>query len=120
MLFFVPIAWGFTLFGKPIVHFGVGLQIQPYYLLLAGAAVWTMVTVCGNVLVTFLNGANLRKFQMLIYAAMAIVNLPVKVFCAKAYGLAGVVWVTALTTVLGTVALAVYVYRVLHKLEVSL
>jgi O-antigen/teichoic acid export membrane protein len=116
---FGPVALGLAVFGKTIVHVWVGPQIQPSYLLLAGAAVWIMVNVCGNALGTFLNGANLLKFQVLIYAATAIVNLPAKVFCAKAFGLAGVVWVTALTTVLGTVAVAVYAYRVLHKLESS-
>jgi O-antigen/teichoic acid export membrane protein len=119
LLIFGPAALGFALFGRTIVHFWVGPQIQPSYLLLAGAALWIMVSVCGNALGTFLNGANLLKFQVVVYAATAIVNLPAKVFCAKAFGLAGVVWVTALTTVLGTVAVAVYAYRVLHKLEIS-
>ncbi|MGA3323487.1 MAG: oligosaccharide flippase family protein [Terriglobia bacterium] len=119
LLTFGPVALFLAVFGKIIVRFWVGPQIQPSYLLLSGAAVWIIVNVCGNALGTFLNGANLLKFQVLLYALSAIVMLPAKVICAKVFGLSGVVWVTALTTVLGTVAVAVYSYQVLHKLEIS-
>lgn len=119
LLCFGPAVLGLALFGKTIVHVWVGPQIQPSYLLLGGAGAWAVVDLCGNALGIFLFGANLLKFQVLLYAVGAILMLPAKVLCAKAFGLAGVIWVTALTAVLATVALAIYVYRVLHQMEIS-
>ena len=118
-LSFGPIVLGLAVFGKSIVHVWVGPQIQPSYLLLGGAMVWVIVDLCGSALGTFLFGANLLNFQVVLYAITAVVNLPAKVYCAKTFGLAGVVWVTALTSALGAVAIAVYVYRVLNNMETS-
>ncbi len=119
LLAFGPVALGLAVFGKFIVHVWVGPQIQPSYLLLGGAGVWVLVNLIGAALDIFLTGANMLKFQVVVYVVTAVVNLPAKVFCAKAFGVAGVVWVTALTTALGTVAVAVYTYRVLHQMEKS-
>jgi O-antigen/teichoic acid export membrane protein len=119
LLSFGPVALGLGLFGKTIVHVWVGPQIQPSYLFLGGAAVWVLVDLCGNALGMFLNGANQLKFQVVLYAVAAVVYLPLKVLGAKAFGLAGVIWVTALTAALGTVVTAVYAYRVLNKMEIA-
>jgi O-antigen/teichoic acid export membrane protein len=119
-LAFGPPALGLAVFGKPIVHLWVGPQIQPPSLLLWGAAVWVIVDLCGNAVGIFLCGANLLKFQVVLYAATAAVNLPAKVFAAEMFGLNGVVWTTALTTILGTAAVFVYAYRFLTKVKRAL
>ena len=117
LLVFGPPALGFALFGKTSVHAWVGPQIQPSHLFLGGAALWVISDLCGNALGTFLCGANLLGFQVVLYVIAAVVVLPAKLFGAKAFGLGGVVWVTALVNVLGLVAIAVYVSRVLTKME---
>lgn len=117
LLGFGPVALGLAVFGRQLVHVWVGPQIQPSHLLLAGAAVWVVVDLCGQAMCTFLCGANLMKFQAILYVATATANLPGKLFALKLFGLSGVVWTTALTTVLGTGAIALYTYSVLTRLE---
>jgi O-antigen/teichoic acid export membrane protein len=117
LLCFGPVILGLALFGKTIVHLWVGPQIQPSYMLLWGAAAWVMVDLCSNALGIFLFGANLLKIQAIFYVAGATLFLPLKVFGAREFGLGGIAWATALTYILGTIASAFYVHRVLSRME---
>ncbi len=116
LLVFGPVILGLALFGKTLVHVWVGPEIQPSHLLLWGAAVWVMVDLCGNALLVFLMGANFLRFVTIVMVATALANLPAKVMGARMFGLNGVVWTTALTAVLATVAISIYSYRVLNRM----
>lgn len=117
VLAFGPVGLGLALFGKTIVHVWVGPQIQPSYWLLFGAALWLIVDLCGGALYTFLAGANFLKFLTVVMVVTAVANLPLKILGARAFGLSAVVWTTALTALLGTIASSAYTYRVLNRME---
>ena len=119
VLIFSPLVVGFVILGKPIVHVWVGPQIHPSFLLLWGAAVWVVVDLCGNAVGIFLMGANRLKFLVIGYAAAAVAVLPAKVYCARAFGIAGVVWATAVITALGTVASVLYAAHVLRQIQTA-
>jgi O-antigen/teichoic acid export membrane protein len=113
---FGPLAFSLAVFGKGLVHVWVGPQIQPTYGLLAGAALWVVVDLCGQAMTVFLCGANLMKFQVFLFVGSALANLPGKLIGVRLFGLSGVVWTTALSTVIGTLAVALYTYSALAKL----
>jgi O-antigen/teichoic acid export membrane protein len=108
---------GLALLGKVVVRVWVGPQVQPSYWLLFGAALWLIVDVCGGALYIFLAGANFLKFLIAVMVLTAVANLPLKIFGAKAFGLGAVVWTTALSALLGTMATSIYAYRVLNRME---
>ena len=96
----------FVLFGVQIVHFWVGPEITPSFLLLAGMGLWTIMLCLGNTLSMFLNGANIIRFQIVCASLVGISALLAKIFLAKIIGLPGIIW----GTIIGCTCFAVIPY----------
>ena len=82
------------------------------------AALWAVLSNCGNTLAMFLNGAGIIKFQVVVAAMFGIGCLLVKILFTHLYGIAGVPWATIITYSLITVLpCAWYVPRFLRRME---
>jgi O-antigen/teichoic acid export membrane protein len=79
-------------FGKQIIHFWVGPQITPSFLLLSGIAILTILQTMGNTLSMFLNGVNIIKIQIYCVLLVGITALLGKIYLARIVGLPGIVW----------------------------
>jgi O-antigen/teichoic acid export membrane protein len=83
---------GFILAGRTILHYWVGDEIRPTYLLLAGLGVWTIMSTVGTTLAMFMNGANLMGIQALAALGFAIGAPVTKVLLCRSMGISGVAW----------------------------
>jgi O-antigen/teichoic acid export membrane protein len=83
-----------VLFGVQILHFWVGPEITPSFLLLAGLGLWTILYSVAHALAMFLNGANIIRFQTFCAAFVAVGALIAKIFLAKIIGVPGIIWGT--------------------------
>ena len=107
-----------VMFGRNIVHIWVGPLIQPSLFLLLGMGIWAVLGGLGSCLAMFLNGANILKFQVVCAVLMASVALVLKIWLARQWGGAGVIWGTVIAyTFCAAVPLAVYTPRLLATLK---
>jgi O-antigen/teichoic acid export membrane protein len=119
ILTFGPVALGLAAFGKLVVRVWVGTQVQPTYALLAGMAIWTILTVVGNAVFMFLCGVNKLKVQVIVSISQAIANLVLKIVLAKAFGISGVIWAAVLVTFFAAAAIFVYAHHILKYTSAS-
>jgi O-antigen/teichoic acid export membrane protein len=101
-------AVAFVIFGKAIVQIWVGSQIQPSFSLLLGMGIWAVLGGLGTTLSSFLNGANVVRFQVICASFMAISALGLKIWFAGIFGLAGIIWGTVIAYILFSVIPSVY------------
>lgn len=85
-----------VLFGVQILHFWVGPEITPSFILLVGLGLWTILYSVANSLTMFLNGVNSIRFQTVIAVGVAVGALIAKILLAKIIGLPGIIWGTIL------------------------
>ena len=115
LLILSPMALGLAGFGKLIVRIWVGTQVHPTYALLFGMATWTILSVAGNAIYTFLCGINVLKFLVVVTVLQAIANLVLKIVMAKTFGLIGVIWAGALVALFGLGLTTAYVRSLLTR-----
>jgi O-antigen/teichoic acid export membrane protein len=87
--------------------------------LLAGMAIWTILTVVGNAVFMFLCGVNKLKVQVIVSISQAIANLVLKIVLAKAFGISGVIWAAVLVTFFAAAAIFVYAHHILKYTSAS-
>jgi O-antigen/teichoic acid export membrane protein len=85
-----------VLFGVQIIHFWVGPEITPSFLLLSGMGIWTILLTLGSTLAMFLNGANIIRLQIFCASLFGIGALLSKIFLTYIIGLPGIVWGTVI------------------------
>jgi O-antigen/teichoic acid export membrane protein len=104
-------------FGRPIIHFWVGDDVQPSPWLLAGLGVWTLVSSLGATVSVFLNGVSVLRFQAVCAILMATTALGLEVAFARLWGVSGVPWAVVLAyVVFSAIPMAVYVPRLMRRL----
>ncbi len=108
----------FVWFGVPILHFWVGAEITPSFLLLAGMGLWTIMLCLGSTLSMFLNGANIIRFQIFCASLFGISALVAKIFLAKTIGLPGIIWGTILAySVFAVIPYTIYLPKIISTLD---
>lgn len=85
-----------TIFGVKIIYLWTGPQITPSFSLLMGLGIWVIIAACGASLGTFLNGANIIRFQAIISIIMASCAIGLKILLAKSIGVSGIIWATVI------------------------
>jgi O-antigen/teichoic acid export membrane protein len=117
----VPASLVLLVFHRPIIHLWIGRSadsMMPSLWLVAGFAIWNVLSTCGMTLSMFLNGLHIVRFQMWTSIPMAVSNLLLSIVLAKVWGLPGVIWGAVIAYVIFTVIPSViYVPRILHNLK---
>jgi O-antigen/teichoic acid export membrane protein len=104
--------------GAPIVRAWTGAAVHPTPLLLAGLAVWAVLSNTGTTLAMFLNGANVVRAQVVCAVFMGLAALTLKLVLAPRIGLPGIVWGTVAAYTLCTlIPLAACLPSILRSLE---
>lgn len=80
------------LFSRELLRIWVGSSIHPSFVLLLGLTVWTVIMSCGNCLGTFLNGAEVIRFQVIVASIFGLGCVMAKVFSISNFGIASVPW----------------------------
>jgi O-antigen/teichoic acid export membrane protein len=108
----------FVLFGVPIVHFWVGPEITPSFLLLVGMGIWTILSALGSTLGMFLNGINIIKLQIFCASLFGISALLVKILLAYIIGLPGIIWGTIIGyTVFAVIPYIIYLPKIMSNMN---
>ena len=114
----LPSAVVLVVFGQPIIRVWAGSSVLPTMALLVGCGIWLVQGSLGNAVAMLLNGAGEIRWQAWWGAVMAVANLALSIWLTFRIGVAGVIWGTVVTYfVLVLVPMAVYVPRVLRRLE---
>jgi hypothetical protein len=91
--------------------------VQPSTALLAGWAVWALLSSLSHAQTMFLNAAGALRFRAACHVSMAIAALALKIELARRFGLAGVVWGVAVAAALFVLLpAAIYVPRLIRRL----
>jgi O-antigen/teichoic acid export membrane protein len=108
------------LFSSRLIYWWVGSRIHPPFFLLLGLAVWTVFNCCGDALASFLNGASVIRFQVVIASIFGVGCLTFKIFLIRRYGIEGIPWATILSYGLFVVIpYAIYVPQIVRRLQSS-
>jgi Na+-driven multidrug efflux pump len=101
-----------------LIHWWVGSRIHPPFFLLLGLAIWTVLNCCGDALSSFLNGASIIRFQVVVASIFGAGCLALKIFLIRRYGIEGVPWATILAYgLLNGVPCVLYVPRIVRRME---
>lgn len=107
-----------VIFGRPLIDAWVGGTVHPSQWLLAGLAIWALLSGLGGTLAIFLNGANILGFQAVCATLMAASALPLKIVFARQWGVVGVPWALIIAyTVFVAIPMVVYVPLLLRRLS---
>ena len=101
-----------------LLHWWIGSRIHPPFFLLLGLAVWSVLDCCRTCLGTFLNGAAVVRFQIILWLIFGTVCLTMKVLFVRNFGVVGVPWSTiAACVIVEVVPWIIFVPRFLRSLE---
>lgn len=119
LLITVPAATFLVLFGTQVIHFWVGPEVTPPFLLLLGLGLYTIILHGIDFPIgMLLNGANALKFQAVVASLSAIVNLAASITLAYLIGLPGVIFGTVISELLfATIPCILYVPRLLSSIS---
>jgi O-antigen/teichoic acid export membrane protein len=107
-----------VVFGREIIHLWVGPHLTPAPLLLIGFGFWTVVSMAGATLASFLNGASIIGFQVKTAIVMSAVAVVAKILLAREAGLPGVIWALVGAYTLFSIAPSLlYVPRLLARIH---
>jgi O-antigen/teichoic acid export membrane protein len=114
----IPLAIVLSLIGPAIVKVWTGGELAPAWGLYPAFAMFTVALGIANAYSVLLNGAQELRFQLVIWSAMAVMNIVLSVYLASVIGVAGVAVGSVLATVSMLIIPAVlYVPRLLRRLE---
>lgn len=114
----VPAYAFLLLFAHRLLHLWVGNRVAPTLSLLAGLALYGLLTAIGNCLGTFLNAAGIIKLQASVAAIMAGANLALSIVLTHRLGVSGPVWGSVISySVISLVPLAIFVPRLLRSMS---
>jgi O-antigen/teichoic acid export membrane protein len=77
----------------------LGAELQPPTSLLVAIGAWATVFACSTAIATFLNGATVIRFQVIVAVLMAVVNLPLSIVLVQRVGVVGPVYGSLLAQV---------------------
>jgi len=77
---------------RPVLHLWVGPDVDPPISMLVAMALWAVVSSVSNALAMFFNGASAIRFQVIIAAGMATLNLALSIVLVQSVGIAGPMW----------------------------
>ena len=101
-----------------LIYWWVGARIHPPFLLLLGLAIWTVFNCCGDALASFLNGASIIRFQVVVASIFGIGCLALKIYFIQRYGIVSIPWATILAYgFLNATPYALYVPRFVYGLQ---
>jgi len=101
-----------------LLHWWIGSRIHPPFLLLLGLALWSTMDCCRTCLGTFLNGAAVVRFQIILWLTFGIVCVSLKVLFIRAFGVVGVPWSTLAACLLVEILpWIIFIPRLLRSLE---
>lgn len=101
-----------------LLHWWIGSRIHPPFLLLLGLAIWSVMDCCRTCLGTFMNGAAVVRFQIILWLIFGTVCVTMKVLSVRHFGVVGVPWSTiAACLMVEVVPWAIFVPRFLRSLE---
>lgn len=117
----VPVSIALALLANPILALWIGGAVSPPTLLVAGIAIWTVLSGVGTALAMLLNGLHILRVQIVTAVIMAILNVGLSIFLASRIGVAGVILGTVIAYPISTLLpLGLYLPRVFRRLEASL
>jgi len=100
-----------------LLHWWVGSRIHPPFFLLLGLAIWTVIGCCGDALASFLNGASVIRFQVIVASIFGIGCVITKVAFVHHFGIIGVPWATiSAYLLLNALPCALYIPSYLRRL----
>jgi O-antigen/teichoic acid export membrane protein len=106
------------LLSRWLIHWWVGSRIHPPFFLLLGLAIWTVLGCCGDAVASFLNGASIIRFQVVVASIFGAGCLAAKIFLIRHYGIVGIPWATIGSyAVLVAVPYSFYIPRILHRMQ---
>lgn len=101
-----------------LIYWWVGSHIHPPFFLLLGLAIWTVLNCCGDTLASFLNGASVIRFQVVVASIFGAGCLALKIYFIRHFGIEGIPWATILAYgSLTALPYAVYVPRFVCGLQ---
>lgn len=105
------------LFSHRLIHWWVGSRIHPPFFLLLGLATWTVIGCCGDALASFLNGASVIRFQVIVASIFGVGCVITKVAFVRHFGIMGVPWATITAyLLLNALPCALYVPSYIRRL----
>ena len=105
------------LLSNRLIYWWVGPRIHPPMLLLIGLAIWTILNCCGDALSSFLNGASIVQFQIIVAVIFGAGCLTLKITLTRKFGIVGVPWSTILAYgTLSVIPFILYVPRLLRRM----
>lgn len=101
-----------------IIYWWAGNRIHPPFVLLLGMAIWTVIDCGGGTLSSFLNGASVIRFQVIVASIFGVGCLGLKIFFINRYGLVGIPWATIVAYgLLCVVPFVLYVPSLLKRMD---
>lgn len=101
-----------------LIYWWVGSRIHPPFFLLFGLAIWTVLNCCGDALATFLNGASIIRFQVVVASIFGVGCLALKIYFIRRYGIESIPWATILAYgFFSVVPFALYIPRLIYGLQ---
>jgi O-antigen/teichoic acid export membrane protein len=106
------------LFGNQVLRLWLGPVFDPPFALLAGMAIWAVMSTAGTSMAMLLNGATVIGFQVVVASVMAVTSIIASIVLGRTFGLAGVIWGTVLAyLVCNAVPIVWYLPRLFQRLE---
>lgn len=104
------------LLSHKLIYWWVGSRIHPPFPLLAGLALWTVISCCADAVAMFLNGGEVIRFQVIVASIFGLGCIITKVFYVHHFGISGVPWATVTTfLLLNALPTALYVPALIRK-----
>ena len=85
-----------VIFGKWILAYWAGSELQPSVFLLLTLCVWKIMEACGNAFSMIFNGANIIRFQIVTSSLMCISAISLKFLLVQKIGIEGIVLATVI------------------------
>ncbi len=112
------VSFALLLLAPRLLHWWIGSRIHPPFFLLLGLAVWTVLDCCRTCLGTFMNGAAVVRFQIILWLIFGTVCVTMKVLFVRSFGVVGVPWSTiAACLMVEVIPWIIFVPRFLRSLE---
>lgn len=106
------------LLSHKLIYWWVGPRIHPPFLLLAGLAIWTVISCCGDALAMFMNGAAIIRLQLVVASVFGATCLATKILFIHHYGVSGIPWATIVSYVIMVVLpYSLFVPHTMNKLH---
>ncbi len=106
------------LLSQTLIHWWVGERIHPPFLLLLGLAVWSVLSCCGDAVASFMNGAEIIRFQVIVASVFGAGCVITKVILVQHLGITGVPWATIISyVVLTALPCALYLPHFVRHLD---